>query len=352
MLNHKNSKAMDRLRLFIMVGVLFMLPVKLWSQSNPEGENGGKRRPVQVSFFYLLCTNGFEASNYANNVSISFIEGRSRSVNGLALAGCVNTVKEDGRGLLMSGLLNAVHGTMSGVQLAGLVNIAGAASRGIQLAGLVNVARDFSGLQLAGLVNVAHTVRGVQLAGLVNVAHTVRGVQLAGLVNVADSSDFPIGFINLIKNGEMGIALSYNELGIAMLSFQSGGRYTYGILGIGYNHYLHSQHSLASTGIVSGGIGAHIHCTNWLRLNCELKSTNLLPARESTDGLMALNFSLLPAFRLLPHLELFGGPSISFASVDHDYRNVLPSYSLWRRIDATRTRQLHVGFQAGVQYII
>ena len=333
MLNHKNSKAMDRLRLFIMVGVLFMLPVKLWSQSNPEGENGGKRRPVQVSFFYPLCTNGFEASNYANNVSISFIEGRSRSVNGLALAGCVNTVKEDGRGLLMSGLLNAVHGTLSGVQLAGLVNIAGAASRGIQLAGLVNVARDFSGLQLAGLVNVAHTVRGVQLAGL---------------VNVADSSDFPIGFINLIKNGEMGIAVSYNELGIAMLSFQSGGRYTYGILGIGYNHYLHGQQPF----IVSGGIGAHIPCTNWLRVNCELKSTNLLPARESTDGLMALNFSLLPAFRLLPHLELFGGPSISFASVDHDYQNVLPSYSLWRRIDATRTRQLHVGFQAGVQYII
>ena len=310
-----------------------MLPVKLWSQSNSEGENGGKRRPVQVSFFYPLCTNGFEASNYANNVSISFIEGRSRSVNGLALAGCVNTVKEDGRGLLMSGLLNAVHGTMSGVQLAGLVNIAGAASRGIQLAGLVNVARDFSGLQLAGLVNVAHTVRGVQLAGL---------------VNVADSSDFPIGFINLIKNGEMGIALSYNELGTTMLSFQSGGRYTYGILGIGYNHYLHGQQPF----IVSGGIGAHIPCTNWLRVNCELKSTNLLPARESTDGLMALNFSLLSAFRLLPHLELFGGPSISYARVDHDYRNVLPSYSLWRRIDATRTRQLHLGFQAGVQYII
>lgn len=333
MLNHKNSKAMDRLRLFIMVGVLFMLPVKLWSQSNPEGENGGKRRPVQVSFFYPLCTNGFEASNYANNVSISFIEGRSRSVNGLALAGCVNTVKEDGRGLLLSGLLNAVHGTMSGVQLAGLVNIAGAASRGIQLAGLVNVARDFSGLQLAGLVNVAHTVRGVQLAGL---------------VNVADSSDFPIGFINLIKNGEMGIALSYNELGTTMLSFQSGGRYTYGILGIGYNHYLHGQQPF----IVSGGLGAHIPCTNWLRLNCELKSANLLPIKPSLDRLMVLNFSLLPAFRLLPHLELFGGPSISFASVDHDYRNVLPSYSLWRRIDATRTRQLHVGFQAGVQHII
>ena len=310
-----------------------MLPVKLWSQSNPEGENGGKRRPVQVSFFYPLCTNGFEASNYANNVSISFIEGRSRSVNGLALAGCVNTVKEDGRGLLMSGLLNAVHGTMSGVQLAGLVNITGAASRGIQLAGLVNVARDFSGLQLAGLVNVAHTVRGVQLAGL---------------VNVADSSDFPIGFINLIKNGEMGIALSYNELGITMLSFQSGGRYTYGILGIGYNHYLHGQQPF----IVSGGLGAHIPCTNWLRLNCELKSANLLPIKPSLDRLMVLSFSLLPSFRLLPHLELFGGPSISYASVDHDYRNVLPSYSLWRRLDATRTRQLHLGFQAGVQYII
>lgn len=324
---------MDRLRLFVMVGVLFMLPVKLWSQSNPEGENGGKWRPIQVSFFYPLCTNGFEASSCANNLSISFIEGRSRSVNGLALAGCVNTVKADSRGLLVSGILNAVYGTMSGVQLAGLVNIAGTASRGIQLAGLVNVARDFSGLQLAGLVNVAHTVRGVQLAGL---------------VNVADSSDFPIGFINLIKNGEMGIALSYNELGITMLSFQSGGRYTYGILGIGYNHYLHGQQPF----IVSGGLGAHIPCTNWLRLNCELKSANLLPIKPSLDRLMVLSFSLLPSFRLLPHLELFGGPSISYASVDHDYRNVLPSYSLWRRLDATRTRQLHLGFQAGVQYII
>lgn len=324
---------MDRLRLFIMVGVLFMLPVKLWSQSNPEGENGGKWRPIQVSFFYPLCTNGFEASSCANNLSISFIEGRSRSVNGLALAGCVNTVKADSRGLLVSGILNAVHGTMSGVQLAGLVNIAGTASRGIQLAGLVNVARDFSGLQLAGLVNVAHTVRGVQLAGL---------------INVADSSDFPIGFINLIKNGEMGIAVSYNELGTTMLSFQSGGRYTYGIVGIGYNHYLRGQQPF----IAGGGIGARINCTNWLRLSCELTSTNLLPAKASLDRLMVLNFSLLPAFRMLPHLELFGGPRLSYASANHDCRNVLPSYSLWRRLGPSRIQQLHLGFQAGVQYII
>lgn len=301
-----------------MVGVLFMLPVKLWSQSNPEGENGGKWRPIQVSFFYPLCTNGFEASSCANNLSISFIEGRSRSVNGLALAGCVNTVKADSRGLLVSGILNAVHGTMSGVQLAGLVNIAGTASRGIQLAGLVNVARDFSGLQLAGLINVA------------------------------DSSDFPIGFINLIKNGEMGIAVSYNELGTTMLTFQSGGRYTYGIVGIGYNHYLRGQQPF----IAGGGIGARINCTNWLRLSCELTSTNLLTAKASLDRLMVANFSLFPAFRLLPHLELFGGPRLSYASANHDCRNVLPSYSLWRRLGATRTQQLHLGFQAGVQYII
>lgn len=324
---------MDRLRLFIMVGVLFMLPVKLWSQSNPEGENGGKWRPIQVSFFYPLCTNGFEASSCANNLSISFIEGRSRSVNGLALAGCVNTVKADSRGLPRVGDSECSVWTMSGVQLAGLVNIAGTASRGIQLAGLVNVARDFSGLQLAGLVNVAHTVRGVQLAGL---------------INVADSSDFPIGFINLIKNGEMGIAVSYNELGTTMLSFQSGGRYTYGIVGIGYNHYLRGQQPF----IAGGGIGARINCTNWLRLSCELTSTNLLPAKASLDRLMVLNFSLLPAFRLLPHLELFGGPRLSYASVNHDCRNVLPSYSLWRRLGPSRIQQLHLGFQAGVQYII
>lgn len=45
-------------------------------------------------------------------------------------------------------------------------------------------------------------MKGVQFAGLVNVAEEVTGVQFAALVNVAEESDFPIGIINIIKEGE------------------------------------------------------------------------------------------------------------------------------------------------------
>lgn len=34
----------------------------------------------------------------------------------------------------------------------------------------------------------------------------------------------------------MGMAVTYDGIGNAVASFRSGGKYTYGILGIGYNH--------------------------------------------------------------------------------------------------------------------
>jgi hypothetical protein len=90
---------------------------------------------------------------------------------------------------------------------------------------------------IAGLSNtVGKSYNGLQIAGLVNVARHVSGVQIAGVVNIADDSDCPVGLINLIKNGEKGIALTYSETGSTVVSFRSGGKITYGIVGIGYNH--------------------------------------------------------------------------------------------------------------------
>ena len=73
-------------------------------------------------------------------------------------------------------------------------------------------------------------------------ANDVKGVQWAGLLNIARNSDVPIGLINIIKNGEMGMAVTYDGIGNAVASFRSGGKYTYGILGIGYNHKLSLIH--------------------------------------------------------------------------------------------------------------
>ncbi len=61
-------------------------------------------------------------------------------------------------------------------------------------------------------------------------------MQLAGLLNIAENSDIPLALINIIRNGEYGVSVSYNEAGSIIASFRSGGRITYGIVGAGYNH--------------------------------------------------------------------------------------------------------------------
>lgn len=79
------------------------------------------------------------------------------------------------------------------------------------------------------MTGIADDVNGVQFSSLVNKARKVNGVQFATLVNIADESDFPVGLVNIIKKGERGISVTYDLLGNTLLSFRSGGKYTYGI---------------------------------------------------------------------------------------------------------------------------
>ncbi len=104
----------------------------------------------------------------------------------------------------MAGLSNYVGNDGQGVQSA-LANINKNKFSGFQMAGLAKYSFCNDRVQFAGLVNIAKEVNGLQVAGLVNIAKEVNGVQFAGLVNIADKSDCPIGLINIIKNGEMGL---------------------------------------------------------------------------------------------------------------------------------------------------
>ncbi len=54
-------------------------------------------------------------------------------------------------------------------------------------------------------------------------------------MNVADSSDHPLGIINLIRKGEKSIGFSIDENETGLVSFRSGGRVLYGIIAAGYN---------------------------------------------------------------------------------------------------------------------
>lgn len=291
-----------------------------------------KKSTFQVSFFPPLSSNGAYASQYTNTFSINLLVGVSKNEEAFTWGGLSNIVLNDAKGL----------------QWAGLSNYVGNEGKGFQMAGLANINRNkFSGFQMAGLINTASDVDGFQFAGLVNIAKNVRGVQFAGLINIAENSDCPIGLINIIKNGEMGVAITYDALGSTVASFRSGGKYTYGILGVGYNHKArHSNNSM----VVEGGFGAHIPIASWFRINNELKFAAI--GNNSDDPIFNGGYSLIPAFRIGRHLELFAGVGINYMETrDMSNRKVFPNHSLWKKNSTGRLQQLYVGYQFGVQYI-
>jgi hypothetical protein len=360
----------------LVFAILFAIMVagagKMSAQNNPQNntQDGEERHStVQVSFFPPLGTNGTRSGLYTNDFSFNILAGVSRNERAFALAGLANVIRGNATGFQLAGLANYTGGEGRAMQLAGLANIvrgdhtglqwSGLANtsdnlNGFQIAGLTNITSDMTGVQIAGLANIAGDVDGFQLSGLFNVAKKVCGVQFASLVNVAEESDYPIGLVNIIKEGEMGIAVAYNEIGTASLTFRSGGRVMYGILGFGYNHRIERRKEVFS---IVGGWGAHINILPWLRINNEItmEQNGLFSGKSNT---FKAGYALLPAFRPVPHIEIFGGPSINYMySSDEGKFGLFPNGSLWKKESTTRNtgnlklQHAFVGWQAGVQFL-
>ena len=289
-------------------------------------------------------------------IQISGLTNISQDAYGLQLAGLFN-VSHDLYGMQLAGLFNCaknVHGLqlagltniskdLYGMQISGLTNISRDAY-GLQLTGLSNVSHDLYGMQLAGLFNCAKDVYGLQFAGLVNVAKRARGVQFAAILNVAEESDFPIGLINIIKQGDKGVALTYDILGNAVMSFRSGGKYAYGILGVGCNAQIEERL------VVEAGYGLQIPVCRWLDVNNEFKATTM----GYNSGYTRSNFSYLlaPSLTLWRHCNLFAGASINYFMSDRaSAATLLPNAGLWRKEGDRGIGQLYLGYQVGVQYV-
>ena len=256
---------------------------------------------------------------------------------GLMIGGLSSVVGDDFDGMLLAGLTSIAKET-KGVHLAGLGNWA-KDMYGVQLAGLVNISQDAYGLQLAGLTNIAQDVYGLQIAGVVNVAKRVKGVQFASILNVAEESDCPIGLINIVKKGSMGVALTYDMMGNALASFRSGGKCTYGIVGVGLNQHM------ADKLVLEAGYGVHIPVCKWLQVNNEVKAT--APVNTSSTNFAYL---LTPSITLWGHYNLFGGASINYLMADKDL-DFVPESELWSKQSADGVHRLYIGCQVGVQYV-
>ena len=179
-----------------------------------------------------------------------------------------------------------------------------------------------------------------------NIAKKVKGVQFASILNVADESNFPIGLINIIKNGKMGVAITYDILGNTNMTFRSGGKYSYGVIGVGYNHRLEDSNKI----VAEAGYGIHIPICQWLELNNELK---VISSSSSKTDFVNFSYLLAPSFTLFEHLNLFGGPSIKYfmSPTKSKVERILPSSYLWSKTKSSNFQQLYVGYQFGLQYI-
>lgn len=376
----------------------------LWLVDLSAQDNDDKNAAFQLSFVPPLSTQGLQAPKYTNAISVNMLAGVSKNVTKFSLSGIGMYVLNDisgvhfsgvgtiagnnGSGVLASGVLNRTNdfqgfqmsgvlnlanevegfqiagmgnvsvGDLDGFQIGGVVNtarvmngfqVSGAINQakqtnGFQVGGLVNVADELNGFQVASLANKAENVNGSQIAGLVNVAKSVSGFQIGVLANISDDCDYPIGLVNIVRNGgEMSLGLTYDAIGTTMLSFRSGGRILYGIVGIGFNHELHSKKFMTE-----GGFGAHIPITSRFRINNELKS-NLNIAKKSIQH---QSFAIMPAFKVCPGWEVFAGPSINYLMTENtNERGVFPGHSIWKKFRDDKLKQVYIGFSVGTHII-
>ena len=214
-------------------------------------------RPISVSFFPPLSTNGLDARSTSSSFSFNIIGGllgelrggvelgsvfniEQGDAQGYQAAGAFNYVGRDVRGLQMTGGAsivgndlyfaqfaggaNLVARSVFGAQFAGGANIAGSDLAGGQFTGGANiVGRNASGAQCAGGANiVAGEMIGLQLAGGMNlVAGNGRGAQI-GSVNIADAlAGTQVGTTNIA--GHMaGSQLGVVNIANRMNGFQLG----------------------------------------------------------------------------------------------------------------------------------
>lgn len=351
-------------------------------------------RPVQINFgFPLSSTNVKDAKKYTNGFSINILVGISKNERSLALAGIGNVIANDatglqiagvsnhignnsygvavasvsntvmqsykgiqiagvanysgtGIGMQISGVANINNGANVGAQISGVANINNGAAIGLQIGGITNINNGgFIGLQLSGVANIAGDVKGLQLSGVVNKAKKVKGVQFATLLNIAEESNFPIAFINIIKNGKMGVAITHDILNNKVVSFRSGGKYTYGILGFGLNKKITEGDNL----VAEAGYGIHIPITEWFEINNELKATMTGLDSETSNN---FGYFLSPSLTLLENYNFFAGVSVNyFNSNSVNSETILPNNCFWSNDGNDYVHRMFVGYQIGVQYV-
>ncbi|MFY0254045.1 hypothetical protein ACDQ55_08850 [Chitinophaga sp. 30R24] len=339
---------------------------------------------AHVGLVYPWSTNGKNAGNYTNHFSLHLIAGVSKAETGVAIAGganiirerasgveiagfsnhignsyhsaqfagFMNQVKKNADGLQVAGFLNLAEG-LHGLEVAGFANIVSKDANGTQVAGFMNQAKNNSALQLAGFLNGEKNgdvqIAGflnqsadvhTQIAGFLNIAKKVKGVQI-GFINIADSSEHPIGVLNIVKGGEKQASISIDETGTLIGAFKSGSRVLYGVLGMGYN--VKNSTSLYA---LQAGIGMHLPLFSHFRIDVE--GTNTVMADFKKGYYHRPSLGIFPTYRFGRRIALFAGSTFNYLHTEYGVGKDLRHHYIWSEtVHRYKFNAVYVGVAGG-----
>lgn len=344
--------------------VNLMIPNKTLYVSN--NLNVQEVRFAQVSLIPSWGTNQLTNGLVTNNFSLNIIAGYSANINGLEIGTVANIIRQEMNGVQVSGVVNVVGENVKGIQMAGAVNTNLGNTDGIQLAGAINrVKGDLKGLQISGAINTAAaksvdsldlkgwngqvsgginlhggerinlqasgaynqansvdgvqisggmnivkgTTNGLQISSLYNQTEKLRGIQF-GFINYADTIEngFPIGFINIIKNGYHKWEVSTNESFYINAAYKTGGKNIYSFLKVGAGKYLNAAYGVGYTTNPNRKFSANLDLSGSALFNTDSDYDTF--AGDLYRAQLGLNF------KLTKQLGLTTGPSFNFCSPD------------------------------------
>ncbi len=324
----------------IKVAALMLL---LFTANSIYAQKNNNDRRNNIGLIYPLSSNYTSAPRDTNNFSLNLLAGVSAGERGFSLAGLSNVIHGDATGVQIAGFSNHIGKNANGVMVAGFINTY-TQGKGTAVAGFANIARNNTGTQVAGFLNTGGDVSGLQLAGFMNVAKKLKGTQVS-FINIADSAGTQIGIINIAKNNDKSIGVSIDENETTIVSFRSGGKRFYGIIGIGGN-LKNTKEKYA----YEAGLGINILREKAFSLKTELITSGL----ESFKGDEYFKSSsyLMPAFKITRSIEIFGGPSFNYVETDNaEGRNLVKKYvTSWTRNNGSDLYGLYFGYTAGVQF--
>ena len=346
--------------------------------------------PVQMSLIPGLSSKGMFSSQTISKFSLNLIGGYTAGIEGMEVAGIFNINKRDvkslqvagifnlvggsSKGLQVGGVYNSVYGNVDGLQVGGIYNHVQGNVKGLQVGGVVNTVGETSdvqiggifnqtkkstyfqlagiannssssaGFQLSGITNLVRDTVNYQLTSIVNWAKKVNGFQL-GLINIADESDYSLGLLNFIKNGEMSLSAGMDESSFTHLSFRSGGRKMYGILGMAYN----LRNTDTSIGL-EAGVGIHLIADSIFSLDTEFVSLTATDYQTISNHIQS--FRLFPGVRLGDRLRIFAGPSLNFAFLDPGQGDFTKGWNILDKSSSSGIYRSYGGVTGGLQIIL